>query len=612
VTRNDAHRLIEECMIAANVEAAVALRLAKAGSLYRVHGQPEDKRVTELQKVLNALQVGAVFSEKPTPREFRQLVERLAARPDGLLLESLVIRSLAQAVYQQTNIGHFGLALEEYAHFTSPIRRYPDLLVHRAIKAAVLPNSASGHRYSDGGIADPGRGEFAARAARRRRIARCHGLSQVSVPAAASRRDLRCDHHQRAGIRSVRAVEGNAHRWTGAYLRHSGRLLGARERRHGPGGPAHRRRWQMGDAVRVRLSRVDLTQRQIDFELLDADGAVSHGTVRAPRRGAGGGGGQPRGGENRARTRARRRSGGAARDPVAAAAEQAAGAAGVADSKRNFVYGLHAINAVLERAPERVLELWMAQPRDDARRDLRARQSAGVRVQAVGAEALAKLVGDVAHQGAVAAVRPLKAWDEHDLLQALGPIAGGSAAADSRRRHRPHNLGACLRTADAVGAHAVLIPKDRSAAVDGVVRKVAAGAAEFVPGGDGDQSGAHPGHAQGARHLGGGNRRGGAQTLYAADLKRPLALVLGAEGAGMRRLTRERCDFLVRIPMAGQVESLNVSVAAGVALFEARRQRAVEASRLTRTAPNEYPSRSFSPADRHHSLPHRSQREAKP
>ena len=126
-------------------------RLAKAlASLYRVHGQPEDKRVTELQKVLNALQVGAAFSEKPTPREFRQLVERLVARPDGILLEGLVIRSLAQAVYQQTNIGHFGLALEEYAHFTSPIRRYPDLLVHRAIKAAVLPHSASGHKYSTG------------------------------------------------------------------------------------------------------------------------------------------------------------------------------------------------------------------------------------------------------------------------------------------------------------------------------------------------------------------------------------------------------------------------------------------------------------------------------
>ena len=90
------------------------------------------------------MQIGATFSEQPTPREFRQLVERLAARPDGALLEGLVIRALAQAVYQQTNIGHFGLALDEYAHFTSPIRRYPDLLVHRAIKGAVVPNSASG------------------------------------------------------------------------------------------------------------------------------------------------------------------------------------------------------------------------------------------------------------------------------------------------------------------------------------------------------------------------------------------------------------------------------------------------------------------------------------
>src|SRR6202166_4057197 len=102
----------------------------------------------------------------------------------------------------------------------------------------------------------------------------------------------------------------------------------------------------------------------------------------------------------------------------------AVGAAGVADSKRNFVYGLHAINAVLERAPERLLELWVAQPRDDSRtRDLRERaQRAGVRVQSVGGEALAKLVGEVAHQGAVAAVRPLKAWDEDDLIDALSQL----------------------------------------------------------------------------------------------------------------------------------------------------------------------------------------------
>jgi 23S rRNA (guanosine2251-2'-O)-methyltransferase len=252
-----------------------------------------------------------------------------------------------------------------------------------------------------------------------------------------------------------------------------------------------------------------------------------------------------------------------------------AGAAGVADSKRNFVYGLHAVNAVLERAPERLLELWMAQPRDDARaRELRDRaQTLGVRVQSVDAEVLAKLVGEVAHQGAVAAVRPLRTWDEHDLLQGLGQTVGDPLLLILDGVTDPHNLGACLRTADAVGAHAVLIPKDRAAAVDGVVRKVAAGAAEFVPVASVTNL---------ARAIDLLKERGiwvvgtdgeAPQTLYAADLKRPLALVLGAEGTGMRRLTRERCDFLVRIPMAGQVESLNVSVAAGVALFEARRQR---------------------------------------
>lgn len=253
-----------------------------------------------------------------------------------------------------------------------------------------------------------------------------------------------------------------------------------------------------------------------------------------------------------------------------------AGAAGVADFKRNFVYGLHAVNAVLERAPERLLELWIAQPRDDARtRELRERaQTAGIRVQSVGGEALAKLVGEVVHQGVVAAVRPLKAWDEHDLLDALSQISGDPLILVLDGVTDPHNLGACLRSADAAGAQAVVIPKDRAAAVDGVVRKVAAGAAEFVPVASVTNL---------ARALDMFKERGiwvvgtdgeAPQTLYSADLNRPLALVLGAEGGGMRRLTRERCDFLVRIPMAGQVESLNVSVAAGVALFEARRQRA--------------------------------------
>lgn len=285
VTRNDAHRLIEECMIAANVEAAVALRLAKAGSLYRVHGQPEDKRVTELQKVMSALQVGAIFSEKPTPREFRQLVERLSARPDGLLLESLVIRSLAQAVYQQTNIGHFGLALEEYAHFTSPIRRYPDLLVHRALKAAVLAQSSSGHRYSTTELQALGR-ESSQRERRADDAAR-DVMSYLKclylMPRVGETFDATISSALEFGLfvqLKEMPIDGLVHisAIPGDYWELESGGMGLVGQRTG-------RRWQMGDAVRVRLSRVDLAQRQIDFELLDAESSTTHGTVRAPRRG---------------------------------------------------------------------------------------------------------------------------------------------------------------------------------------------------------------------------------------------------------------------------------------------------------------------------------------
>jgi 23S rRNA (guanosine2251-2'-O)-methyltransferase len=246
----------------------------------------------------------------------------------------------------------------------------------------------------------------------------------------------------------------------------------------------------------------------------------------------------------------------------------------VAEGKRNLVYGLHAVEAMIERAPERLLELWMAEPRQDARaRALRERaQAAGLRVQTVPGEALAKLAGEVAHQGAVAAIRPLKSWDEHDLAGALSEIDRPLILVLDGVTD-PHNLGACLRTADAAGVHALVIPKDRSATLDGVARKVAAGAAEFIP----VAAVTNLSRALSALKERGvwvvGTDGGAEQTIYAADLDRPLALVMGAEGAGMRRLTRELCDFVVRIPMSGQVQSLNVSVAAGVALFEARRQR---------------------------------------
>jgi 23S rRNA (guanosine2251-2'-O)-methyltransferase len=253
-----------------------------------------------------------------------------------------------------------------------------------------------------------------------------------------------------------------------------------------------------------------------------------------------------------------------------------AGAAVVADSKRNFVYGLHAVSAALERAPERVLEMWVAGPRDDAKvRELRTRaQTAGLRIQVASPDALAKLVGDVVHQGVVAAMRSLKPWDEHDLIDALERSPKDPLLLVLDGVTDPHNLGACLRSADAAGALAVITPKDRAATVDGVVRKVAAGAAEFVP----VASVTNLARALESLKEHGiwvvGTDGEAEKPIYAADFKRPLALVLGAEGSGMRRLTREKCDFLVQIPMAGHVQSLNVSVAAGIALFEVLRQRA--------------------------------------
>jgi 23S rRNA (guanosine2251-2'-O)-methyltransferase len=250
------------------------------------------------------------------------------------------------------------------------------------------------------------------------------------------------------------------------------------------------------------------------------------------------------------------------------------GAARVADG-RHWVYGLHAVLAVLDRAPERILELMLGQSRDDQRMGLlreRARQL-GLRVQPVTSEAIVKLLGDVVHQGAVASVRPLPPLDESGLIGALDGVAEDALLLVLDGVTDPHNLGACLRTADAAGVHALIIPRDRSAGVDGAARKVAAGAAEFVPVASVTNLARMLDRLKERGIWVVGTDGGAPQSLYGADLKRPLALVLGAEGAGMRRLTRDRCDFLVRIPMAGSIESLNVSVAAGVALFEARRQR---------------------------------------
>ena len=145
--RNDAHKLIEECMVLANVAVAQALGKAKVATLYRVHATPEDKKLEQLRVMLGALGIAAEIPQTVTPLILRQITERFGSGPDRPFLESLVVRAMPQALYQPTNIGHFGLALDAYAHFTSPIRRYPDLVVHRSLKAMVEPKDVSGERY---------------------------------------------------------------------------------------------------------------------------------------------------------------------------------------------------------------------------------------------------------------------------------------------------------------------------------------------------------------------------------------------------------------------------------------------------------------------------------
>jgi ribonuclease R len=145
--RNDAHRLIEECMIMANVAVAHELEKTHTPTLYRVHGKPDEQKLDRLLSTLTALGVDAQIPETISPRDLQAITRRLGNAPERPFIESLIVRAMPQAVYQPTNIGHFGLALSEYAHFTSPIRRYPDLVVHRTLKALIGAPGGTGVRY---------------------------------------------------------------------------------------------------------------------------------------------------------------------------------------------------------------------------------------------------------------------------------------------------------------------------------------------------------------------------------------------------------------------------------------------------------------------------------
>ncbi len=244
-------------------------------------------------------------------------------------------------------------------------------------------------------------------------------------------------------------------------------------------------------------------------------------------------------------------------------------------SQSELIFGIHAVFAAIREDPGGVLELWIAKGRHDKRMYalvVEANRS-GLNASFVEPKTLRRLVGEARHQGVVARCRRKKTLSEADLPKMLASVDQPPLILILDGISDPHNLGACLRTAEAAGVHAVIATRDRAASITPTVRKVASGAAEHIP------FFAVTNLARTLRTL---KEQGvwmcgtddNADTCF-FDLKLTgaLAIVMGAEGKGLRRLTREMCDYIAYLPMAGDVDSLNVSVATGICLYEALRQR---------------------------------------
>jgi ribonuclease R len=281
--RNDAHRLIEECMIAANVEAAKFLKKHGMPTLFRIHGQPEEDRIADLKRFLALRGVHLETGHELEPARLQKVLQSVVDRPDAAVLENAIIRSLPQALYQPLNIGHFGLALSEYVHFTSPIRRYPDLLVHRAIRHALGGGSADDFVHSAREMEQLGQ-ECSLRERRADEAAR----SVVAF--------LKCEFMKdRIGEEFDSVATGvtdfgifvQLKAWQVDGLVHVTSLPKDYFRFHEADrmlvGERSGLRFGIGDALRVRLVRVDSSERKIDFELVEKTGGAHH--PRRARRG---------------------------------------------------------------------------------------------------------------------------------------------------------------------------------------------------------------------------------------------------------------------------------------------------------------------------------------
>lgn len=242
--------------------------------------------------------------------------------------------------------------------------------------------------------------------------------------------------------------------------------------------------------------------------------------------------------------------------------------------KSRWMYGFHAVKARLRSAPRSVIEVWVDESRQDARmRDfLAALASAGVVARMADGGRLDKMVGGARHQGVVAKVEPLPM--ARSLIEVIEAISGMPLIVVLDGVTDPHNLGAVLRSADAFGAHAVVAPKDRAVGLNSTVEKVASGAAETIPYLMVTNLARSLDELKEHRIWTVAMEAEGAKSLDQIDAKSGIAWVLGAEGTGIRQLTRKTCDESARIPISGSVESLNVSVSAAICLYESARQRA--------------------------------------
>lgn len=243
--------------------------------------------------------------------------------------------------------------------------------------------------------------------------------------------------------------------------------------------------------------------------------------------------------------------------------------------REDLIYGIHTIEQLLNSKPEQFLELHIQDTADNA--SLLAlvtlAKKMGLMVNKVSKKQLDQWLPDINHQGVAAKVRLQPLLTQDDLSDLINAVKKPPLFLVLDGVQDPHNLGACLRTADATGVTAVIIPKDRSVGLTPVVRKVASGAAETVPVVQVTNLVRALGELKKLGVWIMGTSLQTTQSLYQVDLKGPVAIVLGAEGTGLRRLTEEHCDILMQIPMMGVVESLNVSVATGVCLYEVIRQR---------------------------------------